>query len=273
MNKNNLFASMIAATLAIGGPQTARADIQSAAAFHPGLRFRVQNENLDILAHWANPVSAQFISIVDQSVQQHVLTEILQLSNAAQVDLRLIGFPDAMFSNAKAVPNDTQIIVMAYAQESEPHLLSATTDGLGETLDIGRANGDIGWILEMGLTESDHGCLGRWKVSQENELEGFVLALSSMLSMDDKKSCISNYLPTAFGIASTANLYDLSAVAAGETQETPAPPFLNRSEPLFSLRAAATCRNQLNDKSAGCPFRLIESIIRHHYWVMQDIRN
>ena len=246
------------------------ADVLSAAPLHAGLRFRVENERLEVLSHWPNPVSAQFLSLTDPHIQQHALTQILQLSHAARVDLTIEGFPNAMFAETSEISSDARIVILEYDPRFESQLIAGITiEELGYT----GTNSHIEWILETGLVASGPGCWGRWKASMPNELEGFVLAISSSAGLDDKKTCLSNYLPPAFGVSSIANLYDLSIMFdTGENRGAPVL-LLDRSETLLSLMAGAACRDDLNDMTPACPFRVIENIWHHHFSVLNDIRN
>lgn len=265
-------ALFCAVLFVLSGGQISLADVQSTALHHPGLRYRVENTNLNVLSHWTNPVTAQFFGLSDSDIQQHALTEILQLSNAARVDLTIVGFPNAMFAETREVSSDAQIIVMEYDPNFQPQLLTGSATQAFEAVGYVDANSHIKWILDKGLVTNAPGCLLRWKVSVDNEIEGFVLAVSSTLSLDDKRTCTSNYLPVAFGVVSAANLYDLSEIDGIEAQPDEQVIFLNRSETLFSLMSAAACREDLNNLSAACPYILIDNIIYHQMSVVKELR-
>lgn len=230
---------------------------------HPGTRYARENIQSDVIAHWQGSVGVQFLGIGSSMVQQMALAEILSFGQASRIDLKINGFPNAMFDGNSLV-NESRIVIFEYDEKME----ASIKNGLGDDRKIGssdfsNADESVSYILDQGLVEQTNGCFARWKASSANVIEASVIAVSRAISDKDKQTCLWNLIPPTFGISNIVSQYNAAlALVAGSQREKII--FEDRSEMALQLSVAAACREDLGDLSYACSFRLINGIFAYH---------
>lgn len=229
----------------------------------PANRYARENTELRTLAHWPGGVSIQFVGIEQQNVQLAALTEFISLSAAAQAETQIIGFPNTIFDFDRPISTEANIVVMEYNSAETANLKSGNVGLLSEVIDGSEINNHIKEIFKDGLIEQNNGCLARWSVNSENEIEGFVLAISQEIDVGEKISCISTLAPAAFGISPVVSLYYFSDTTDTGTSQNERY-FSDKSELYLELKVAAMCREEKDEFGPECPYEMMLRIFSHH---------
>lgn len=229
----------------------------------PANRYARENTESPTLAYWPGNVSIQFVGIEQQNVQLTVLTNFLSLSAASQVETQIIGFPNKIFDLDRPISTDANIVVMEYDSAETASLTAGNMGSLNGNINGSQPNSTIKEILKNGLVEQNPGCLARWSVNADNQIEGFVLALAREIDDKEKSKCISSLAPAAFGISPIVSLYDLSnTTETGSSQSTHY--FADTSELYLELAVAAMCRKENKVLGPECPYGAMIRIFSHH---------
>ncbi|MGJ8629122.1 MAG: hypothetical protein ACSHXB_19350 [Sulfitobacter sp.] len=233
---------------------------------HPGNRYARENTSIDRLAYWSGTVGVQIIGEEDKTNQLMILADIAYLGEAANAKIDVYGFPNTIFS-VSTLADSSKIVLLTYDSRQEPMLRSGLIldERLGE-IDVSNSHPAIAYILGSGLVEQADGCLAKWKASDQNEIQGIVIAASDSLTSAARRVCFRNLIPTAFGVPPTVSRFDARS-ASNKLQPAETIIFEDRSELVLELSAAATCRSKLGDFGAMCPFRLINQIFDHHSYL------
>lgn len=231
--------------------------------FFPGARYTKENPNSEALAHWDAGITMQFIGLADNGVRQTALEAFLPLASAAQVSLRVSGFPDDMFPESAPVSPEANFLVIEYDRDAQSQLQNGGQQGPIASLDLSGALPQIRKILNNGLKAQFEGCLAQWSATSDNVINGYVLAVGRWLASKDKERCIEIMSPTAFGVRPIVSTYDLRKF---DLSLGSGPPLIysDSSEVVLELQAAAACRNFLMSFGVQCPANLILSIFHHH---------
>ena len=241
---------------------------------HPGNRFARENPSNDRIAFWPSSVSIQFLSLRQEEVRLIALASFLSLSMTARANVGIIGFPDNIFGNNLTVQKEVNLLVWDYNSANQEKLLNGGNLSSLEKIDLSNADQPIVDIFNKGLIEQSQGCLSGWRASQDNEIEGFVLAIASNLSVAEKKDCVTLQAPSAYGVAPVVSLYNVGDVAEKSARRDRVI-FQDMSEVHLELAAAAACREELLSFGAICPFRIIDQVfsIMQPSWRFSEHQN
>lgn len=226
---------------------------------HPGYRFTRENIHDDTLAFWPDDVTIQFAGIRENSVRQEVLLRFLSLADAAKVNINIVGFPDNIFDGGRAVKQESNILVFEFNSDDKDYISSGIGEKTLNALDLTKSNAVIHDILRTGLADQGNGCFVRWKASSKNEILGFVLAVTSEVSEEQKVACLSTISPTAFGVMPNVSSYNVSNASTQSPNN-----FSDTSEIYLELSSAAFCRKEFSNYGGKCPFDLMNSVFKHH---------
>jgi hypothetical protein len=232
----------------------------------PGFRYSRENQQIPVPSYWPDSVTVQFQALVDEEVQKRALTDLLQYAQAAMVDLKIVGFPNELFSERERLTPEANIAVL----EVDDANYQAFRDGSVVTkTDLFADNPILSGIASKGLVEQFDGCLARWNADENNRISGFVVALRAGANVQSKEACIASVSPAAFGLFPRVNLLDVIGKLSTEPAVKNAPPFTFESERVLALNAAAYCRNYANRIDASCPYVLIKAVMAFHHDLTQ----
>jgi hypothetical protein len=235
----------------------------------PGNRYAQENSNAGTVSHWNTNVRVQFVDLATPEVQMAALTAFLSLGAASKSEMEIVGFPSTIFRTSSEIDPQTNLLVFEFDPGLNPNIVTGSDSLLSSGRRLPFPSGPIGKIGISGLIEQTPGCLARWNASVGNEIDGFVLAVSSELKTEERVACISTFSSTAFGVFPYVSLYDFSDLA--ESKGTRGYRyFADVSEIPLIVSAAAFCRDELGVVSIDCPYRAISRVFDHHADLLRD---
>lgn len=245
-------------------------DLLSAPIF-PGARYTKGNGSSEALAHWNSEISMQAVEISDNSVRMSAIWAFMTFAHAADVSMNISGFPDAMFPKSNVIEPSTNLLVFEFDRESQDQLQSGGGQSTNAALDLSKASPQIIEMLQTGLKKQSDGCLAQWHITADNVIDGYILAIGNWLGNEEKKQCLENIAPSAFGVMPAVSTYDLRKF---DPNLGPGAPILfdDNSETILELQAAAACRTTLKNFGVQCPKSLLLAIFSHHRDIVNAIK-
>jgi hypothetical protein len=190
-----------------------------------------------------------------------VLANLIYYGGAAQTEVSINGFPNAMFNETSPVSDDVNFVIFGYDHEDTIALKSGDfrQAGLGAPFDQAESNNQHGYSYG-GMNGNAEACLYAVKHDDQGGLNAFALAISSSASEEEALNCARDGILTGFGFNPYISEYSF-AITTGSDKETT---FYDYSEATLGLMAASFCRNEIGDRSISCIAELIHATYTSH---------